>query len=99
MLRRYEAVELREPTESLLYMKSWRTVGIKKRKTGSEGLTLNRAGKSLHSASPYMYASANPRSLIIQRRIQNVGFRTLNSAINPGTGFVLSAGDPGGGKM
>jgi hypothetical protein len=28
MLRRYEAVEVREPMESLLYMKSWRIVRI-----------------------------------------------------------------------
>jgi hypothetical protein len=99
MLRRYEVVEVREPIESLLYMKSWRMVRIGKRKANSEGLTLNRPGRSLHSASPYIYASANPRSLIMQRRIQNVGLRTLNSAVNPGTGFCLSAGDPGGGKM
>ena len=91
MLRRYEAVEEREPIESLLYMKSLKTVKIRARKTDFQGLTLNRAGRSLHSASPYIYASANPRSLIKQRRIQNVGLRTLNSAVNPGTGFCLSA--------
>jgi hypothetical protein len=32
MLRRYEAVEVREPMESLLYMKSWRIVRIGKGK-------------------------------------------------------------------
>jgi len=99
MLSRYEAVELRPPIEFLLYTKSWEIVSIRKQKTNSRKLTLNRAGRSLHSASPYMYASANPRSLIMQRRIQNVGLRTLNSAVNPGTGFCLSAEDPGGGKM
>jgi len=34
MLRRYEAVEVSPPMESLLYMKSWRTVGIQKTEDG-----------------------------------------------------------------
>ena len=99
MLRRYEAVEVSEPIESLLYIKSWNMGQNRKQKTGHDRLTLNKVGRSLHSASPYIYASANPRSLIRQRRIQNVGFRTLNSALRPGNGFCLSTGDPGGGKM
>jgi len=32
MLRRYEAVEVREPVESLLHMKSWNVVKIRNKR-------------------------------------------------------------------